>query len=248
MQWVVWLSVIALGGLLLGACAAGPADVRPGPPAARRTPVKVACVGDSITEGAGTDPGPAYPGGPFRNAYPAQLARMLGPAYDVRNFGVGGTTLLAAGDSPYQRQAAFARAKAFQPDVVVLMLGTNDTKPQNWAHKDAFAADYRDLVRQFQDLPSHPRVYACRPCAVFGDGAFGINAPALAEELPILDAVAADLRLPVIDIFEATKNRPDVFPDRVHPNNAGAVILAETVYRAIMGTADAESRGARSRG
>ena len=124
----------------------------------------------------------------------------------------------------------------------------NDTKPQNWAHKDAFAADYRDLVRQFQDLPSHPRVYACRPCAVFGDGAFGINAPALAEELPILDAVAADLRLPVIDIFEATKNRPDVFPDRVHPNNAGAVILAETVYRAIMGTADAESRGARSRG
>src|SRR5271168_4090727 len=103
-------------------------------------PIRVACVGDSITFGAGVTKG--WP-------YPAQLGRMLGSGYDVRNFGVSGATLLRAGDKPYDKQKAFPAALAFKPDIVILMLGTNDTKPQNWGpHAAEFDADYRWLVGQ----------------------------------------------------------------------------------------------------
>jgi lysophospholipase L1-like esterase len=90
---------------------------------------KIACVGDSITLGAGTSPDPA-----FTNSYPAQLARMLGPDYLLRAFGVGGTTLLSKGDFPYITTSAFTESLQFTPDIVVIMLGTNDSKPWNWIH------------------------------------------------------------------------------------------------------------------
>src|SRR4051794_25029443 len=99
------------------------------PPTSRPT-TKLACVGDSITFGAGIQDRD-------HDSYPAQLGRMLGEAWDVRNFGVSGATMLKKGDKPYDKQKAYRDALAFKPDVVVIMLGTNDSKPQNWdKHKD----------------------------------------------------------------------------------------------------------------
>jgi lysophospholipase L1-like esterase len=199
-------------------------------------PIKVACVGDSITLGAGTSPDPA-----FTNSYPAQLARMLGPAWNVRSFGVGGTTLLSKGDFPYITTSAFTEAKAFAPDIVVIMLGTNDTKPWNWGHKAQFTADYCRLVETFLELPSAPRVLLCRPPFVPGDGNFGINQPAMEEVVAMVDAIArATARharggVELVDIQGATRGRADLFPDRVHPNNAGAAAIAAAVYTAITG-------------
>lgn len=108
--------------------------------------IRVACVGDSITAGVGAE----------GKAYPAQLGKMLGRKWEVRNFGISGCTLLNQGDNPYQKQGAFKAALADKPDVVIIMLGTNDTKPQNWKHKDQFAADYKGLIGQFAKLPSKP--------------------------------------------------------------------------------------------
>jgi lysophospholipase L1-like esterase len=192
--------------------------------------IKVACVGDSITAGSGTTPTRKFP-----NAYPSQLQRMLGEKYDARNFGVGGTTLLNHGDRPYQQQKALASAKAFLPDVVVIMLGTNDTKPQNWKLKDEFATDYRDLVKQFAALQSKPRIFVCHPCFVPGEGNYGINEPDVLDEIPTIDALAGELKLGVIDIHGTMKGHGDLIPDRIHPNNAGATIMAATVYKALTG-------------
>src|SRR5260221_6562390 len=112
--------------------------------------IRVACVGDSITYGAGiTDRA--------HNSYPAQLASMLGSKWTVQNFGVSGTNLLKQGDHPYWNEQAFKDALAFKPHAVVIKLGTNDSKPQNWAHKDDFVADYLALIRSFQELESKPR-------------------------------------------------------------------------------------------
>ncbi len=111
-------------------------------PASWAGPATVACVGDSITAGVGADR--AWD-------YPSQLGRMLGDAYTVRNFGVSGATLLRHGDRPYEKQGAFKAAIAFKPDIVILMLGTNDTKSGNWVpHKAEFDADYRWLVGQLE--------------------------------------------------------------------------------------------------
>jgi lysophospholipase L1-like esterase len=119
-------------------------------------PVRVACIGDSITQGSGTK----------GNPYPKQLQELLGDKWNVGNFGVSGRTLLRKGDHPYWNEKAYQSALAFKPDVVIIMLGTNDTKPQNWKHEEEFVTDYRDLVKSFLELESRPKVFICRPCPV----------------------------------------------------------------------------------
>lgn len=69
-------------------------------------PVKVAFVGDSITEGAGL-------GSPGTESYPAKLQRLLGSGYTVGNYGVSGRTLLRKGDFPYWKELAYTRSREF---------------------------------------------------------------------------------------------------------------------------------------
>jgi lysophospholipase L1-like esterase len=186
------------------------------------TPVRVACVGDSITEGyASNDP------------YPAQLQRLLGTGYDVKNFGVSGRTLLKKGDAPYWKQKAYTDAKAFQPNVVIIMLGTNDTKPQNWKFKDDFAADYKALVESFKNLDSKPVVFICRPPPVFGAGNYDITEPNLRALIPIMDQVVEDEGATMLDMHEALQDHPETEPDRVHPNASGDGIIAKVVADAV---------------
>ena len=133
-------------------------------------------------------------------AYSDQLGRVLGRKWEVGNFGVSGYTLLNHGDNPYQKQGAFKAALAYNPDVVVIMLGTNDTKPQNWKFKDQLTADYKDLIGQFAKLPSKPRIFICRPVSVPAGGNWGINEPGVKEEIPIVDKVAKETASGVIDM------------------------------------------------
>lgn len=192
-----------------------------------KSPIKVACVGDSITCGVGADGG---------QSWPDQLRRLLGDKWDVKNFGVSGTTLMNSGDGPYQKQNAFTEAKAFNPDVVVIALGTNDTKPQNWKNfeKD-FEADYKNLVKQFTDLPGKRRIFICRPTYIARDGNFGINDLNTVAEIPVIDKVAKDLKLGIIDLHAALKGKDGMIPDNVHPNNDGAAAMALAVFNALAG-------------
>ena len=188
--------------------------------------IRVACVGDSITAGSGASNG---------NSYPAQLGRMLGEKWVVKNFGIGGSTLLQHGDKPYQKQEAFKNALAFNPDVVVIMLGTNDTKPQNWKFKWEFVADYKDIIGQFRNLPGKPRIFVCLPAFVPGNGNFGINEAGVLEEIPMIDKLAKEERAVVIDVHGALKGHAELLPDQVHPNTQGATVLAKTVYNGLTG-------------
>jgi len=211
--------LLFLGGLASFGLTALQAD--PNPSSAT---IRVACVGDSITHGSGAGPG---------KAYPTQLQEMLGTKYEVKNFGVSARTLLRKGDHPYWIEAAFKSAQDFQPNLVVIMLGTNDTKPQNWVHQDEFYNDYKDLVKTFQDLASKPRVFVCHPCPVPPPGNFGINEANVQIEIPLIDKLAQELHLGVIDIHAALDGKPELLPDHVHPNAEGARIMAETVSKEI---------------
>jgi len=188
-------------------------------------PIRLACVGDSITEGVGADKG---------KDYPSQLATMLGAKWEVRNFGVSGSTLLKKGNHPY---AGFLpQVLEYAPDVVVIMLGTNDTKPENWVHKAEFASDYRWLIEQLQKLPAPPRIFICYPGLVAGDRPDGINEAGVQELIPIIDKLAEEMRVGVIDMHSALMADPTQYlPDTVHPSTAGARRLAETVHQALTG-------------
>ena len=88
-------------------------------------------------------------------------------------------------------------------------------------------------------LESKPRVFVARPCVVTNNGGFGIVESGVVAEIPMIEEVAKELKLGVIDIHAATekaaKTNAKLIPDSVHPGNDGAAIMAATVYKALLG-------------
>lgn len=190
------------------------------------TPTIVACVGDSITFGAGVEKRD-------ENHYPKVLGELLGKPFETKNFGRSGATLLKQGDLPYWKTKEFENASASNPNIVVIKLGTNDSKPQNWKYKDQFISDAKALVLHFRNLPSKPVVHVCLPVPVY-ETRWGINEPVVQSEvIPALKQVARELNAPVIDLHSALSDKPALFPDKIHPNAAGAKLIAEAVAAAL---------------
>lgn len=192
--------------------------------------IKVACIGNSITFGSGIkDRG--------RDSYPSILNRLLGTdKYEVRNYGVSARTLLSKGDHPYINEQAYRDALAFNPDIVTIKLGTNDTKPHNWKHGAEFKEDLRALVASFQQLESKPTVYVCYP--VYAERlSWGINdSVAYNYIIPTIQEVAKEMNLPIIDLYTPYKPYHHLSHDGVHPKEDGAAIIAHEIACAIKET------------
>jgi len=190
--------------------------------------VRVACVGDSITAGSGI--------ADRKMTYPAQLAALLGAKWQVENFGVSGATMMNSGDKPYQNEAKFRAAVAFKPDVVVIKLGTNDTKPHNWkAAAEDFGKDAKQLLGALRAANPKVRIFLCTPAPAFPEN-FGIRESVIAgETIPLIRALATEEKLALIDLHEALKDHPEFFRDKVHPDAAGAGVIAAKVFEAVTG-------------
>lgn len=201
------------------------ANAQAATPAVPTTPIKVACVGNSITYGFGIE-------GRDSLSYPARLQQMIGDKFIVHNYGVSGRTLLKKGDHPYWNEKAFQEARAWQPNVVIIMLGTNDTKAQNWKYSDEFESDYRALLDAFKDLPSHPTVFASLPVPVF-QTKYGIRDSVLKLEFPMIKKAARKEGVHVINLYKSMKPYGKDFFDGVHPDKMGAYFLARAVLQGI---------------
>jgi acyl-CoA thioesterase-1 len=181
-------------------------------------PIRVACVGDSITEGSG---------------YPDKLQTLLGSNYVVHNFGVSGSTVSLNSTKPYMNQVAFRRAEVFNPQIIVIMLGTNDANPQIAQSEENFEADYTQLITYFEELEGNQTVWIVRSPPIFSISSSYNNTYLVDTLLPQIDNVANQLDLPTIDIYSAFGNHSDYFMDGVHPNADGAWLIASNVYNAI---------------
>ncbi len=190
--------------------------------------LKVACVGDSITAGYALKD-------PARDAYPSQLQRLLGEGYEVRNFGVSAATLMDAGNYTYRTRPAHDEALAWRADVVVIALGTNDTKVDNIAkHPDDFIPSYRGLIGRFRAANPAAKIVLCLPPPAFPE-AMGIAERVLvAEILPRIRQVATEERLPLLDLHTPLADAAALFPDKIHPNVEGAGRIARLVYGEVM--------------
>ncbi|MBD3275230.1 MAG: hypothetical protein GF372_07965 [Candidatus Marinimicrobia bacterium] len=190
--------------------------------------IRVACVGNSITFGSGIQDRE-------QSSYPAQLDDMLGDNWEVRNFGVSGATMLKNGDKPYWDQEAFQQALDFDPHVVIIKLGTNDSKPINWKFRDEFIPDYRAMVQQFEKLPSNPRIWICLPVPAY-EVRWGIRNHVITEEvIPRIRATARAEGIPTINLYAVLDEREELFPDKIHPNTEGAREMAKKIYEVLTG-------------
>jgi len=187
-------------------------------------PVKVACIGASITYGATIE-------NREQNSYPAQLQKMLGDSYEVTNYGVSGTTLLRKGNLPYWKTKEYQSALANNPDVVVIDLGGNDAKLINRNYYDEFEGDYKDFIRSFTQLPSHPRIILLSAMASFVRDTTGIWDRVIINQInPRIQHVAYTEKVEVLDMHSPFVNKEILFSDKLHPNKEGAGIMAKTVY------------------
>jgi acyl-CoA thioesterase-1 len=195
----------------------------------QRDPIRVACIGNSITFGSGVENRPA-------NCYPNQMQRLLGEKYEVQNFGVSGATLLNLGDKPYMKEQAYKESLQFKPEIVIIKLGTNDSKPQNWdEYKSYYVRDYKSLIASFRNSNPDVKVFVCLPVPAFGE-AWGIRDKIIKEEiLPLVKIIATEEKATLIDLYNPLINAGEMFPDKIHPNAKGAKKIAELVFEAIKG-------------
>lgn len=188
--------------------------------------IKVACIGNSITYGA-TIPNRE------KNSYPAQLQAYLGENYEVRNFGVNGSTALNKGDYPYIQTDAYRESHKFHPDIVLIKLGTNDTKPQNWKYQQEFIADYQSLIDSYKNLDSHPRVILLTPVRCFLPPNSEISAALIENTVrPAIEKLAYSNQLEIINMFNLFGDQWEyhLMTDKLHPSSIGAGIMAKNIY------------------
>lgn len=194
--------------------------------------IKVACVGDSITYGHGISNW-------SKNNYPVLLQGKLGDGYHVQNFGVSGRCVQDNSDQPYTAVDAYTQSKAYGADIVVFMMGTNDSKPENWFGAEAFKTSLCALLDSYGDA----QIILCTPATSFfmedskgSITSFDIQPAVAAEIAEVVREVAAERNYTLLDIHALTGENPQWFEaDGVHPDNDGAAAIAEAVYQTIMG-------------
>lgn len=189
--------------------------------------VKIACVGNSITYGAGV-------ANREKNNYPQQLQNLLGDEFEVKNFGVSGTTLLKKGNDPYWRTKAYNDALESKPDIVFIKLGTNDSKAVNRPFYNEFESDYRELIQSFRQLSSNPRIVLLLPIPSFETNSNQIFDPVIREQIiPRIQNVAYETGSEVINLHNLFIDRADLVPDKIHPSSLGATLLAKRLYDVV---------------
>ena len=193
---------------------------------------RIACIGDSITFGAGVAATRKT------DAWTYILQNRLGDSFQVLNYGVSGATLQREGDFPYRRIGFLKRLKKAQPELIVLMLGTNDSKPYNW-NAERFGREYEALVRELIAMPWPHRLVLMTPPKAFPEEKTGVigydiqNEPIRDVIRPLVFSLGQSYELQVIDLYALTEEHPEYFCDGVHPNEPGNRILAEKLVKEL---------------
>ena len=183
------------------------------------TPIRVACVGDSITYGDKAEAG---------ESYPAVLQKLLGARYEVMNFGVCGATA-QSDKAPYVGSTPYTNSLASNPDVVIMMLGTNDSWNNYW-NEEQFVSDYTSLIEEYMYLENKPEVYLAISPACYIES--NISAVTAKQR-----AIAAELGIKTVDMYSFTENHGNWFADGVHPNAGGYALMARAFAKAVFGKA-----------
>jgi lysophospholipase L1-like esterase len=206
---------------------------------AQNKKVRIACIGNSITFGARVQ-------NPQLESYPAVLSAMLigggYTGYEVKNFGIGGATVLRFGTPNIWK--TLDSLKLSPPDVVVIEVGTNETVSAtryNWEHIGDFEKDYSDYIVAIKKINPNCTFILCSPLdmVITTDGL----SPERKNDLSVRRPRIWDLRKRIrkiakregeyfLDLTKPFEGRSDLMTasDGVHPNKDGYQYLAKLVF------------------
>lgn len=182
---------------------------------------RIACLGDSITAGYKVKK---------EECWVSRVAKEMKRKADVGNFGVSARCLLFKGDRPITREKAYRDALAFKPDMLLIALGTNDSKRENWIHKDDFAANYKEIIAAFRKENPKLKVYCLLPIPSQESRDGGISRECIKSEvIPLIRQVAKSTKSKVIDLNKVMKGKEALLVDGVHPNADGHALMADHI-------------------
>lgn len=190
---------------------------------------KIACVGNSITDGMGIDMA-------GRNGYPAVLGKLAGKDYAVKNFGISARTAIDNGDLPYRKEKAWRDCLDWQPDIVIIKLGTNDTKDYNRPGLEkTYPASVQKMIDELRALPSSPRIFLASPIPAFKPSWTISDSIITTVEIPALKKLAKKNKCGFIDLHTLFAPHADLMQkDGIHPTDKGAAKIAEIVAEAVL--------------
>lgn len=190
----------------------------------------VACIGDSLTYGVGVDD-------QISQSYPAVLGDILGPGYNVTGYGQDGAIVASGRKRSYDRTDCYKESVISHADILVVLLGLNDSKEYYWDGPVKFRAQYENLLDSYLLRDRHTRILLCTcPEGLYIDGQtegaarFNID-PSNARAInKVIREVAMDRKLPLVDLADLAAKHPEWFSgDGIHPDAAGYAAMAGMV-------------------
>lgn len=208
---------------------------------------RIACIGDSLTEGSiGGHVTPEL-------AYPAALQRFLWRDYNVYNYGLGGTSLINSSANPYMssRQYNDCLTSGMQYDLILVMLGTNDSKVVGDTWTDAANTEFmscaKTLFASLKEKSPEAR-FAYMNCPVKFTEAGYANAymlPVQKEAATLLAKEGYDITHYDMRAYTTEVLTKDNFPkDGLHPNYDGYYKIAEGVCDLVYHLAEGDENDA----
>ena len=184
---------------------------------------RVACLGDSITNGGRHMQREG-------RSYPTLLGKILGDDFKVGNFGKSGIPL-----ARYDTTREYKNALALKPDLVVIMLGTNDAHKKNWKSRDFFKEKLTSLMADFRKANPAVKFYLCVPLPIF-HSKWGHDGKLLAGQIvPVVKEVAKKEKCKIIDLYTFFLDKEAMMKDGVHPKPEGYRIMAEKIASVLKG-------------
>lgn len=190
--------------------------------------LKVACIGDELTFGTAVEERED-------NCYPVQLQKYMEQAekkYRIGNFGVEGAAVQKKSKKPYTKEERYESSMEYKADLVVMMLGTNDTTEENWTDIDTFQKDYQSLIKGYQDLKSSPEILLVTPPMIQSDGSTEMEerAKRVEEIKNAIETIGEKNKLTVQDLYSYSQKHPEWYQeDGVRLNKDGALAVADMV-------------------
>jgi sialate O-acetylesterase len=201
--------------------------------------LRIACIGNSITAGARLIE-------PLTESYPAVLSSMLKQGqylnYDVKNFGIGGVTILRFGTP--NLWPLVDSLENFKPDIVIIKAGTNETvgSPRlNWENINKFEKDYSDYISMIRKINPDCRIVICSPLdmVIQTEGLsperitdLSGRRPRIWELRKRIKKIATNENTYFLDLTSPFKGKANLMTkkDGVHPNKDGYQYLASLVH------------------